>query len=100
MEDRLKDIKEVLHAKVYGPAISDVSWLVSEVERLRAARIADLESVVAYGKHLGASEHVQCSKRTVGDDVVWKAHKLAAALRFNETGEKCSGCGGFRWVHE
>jgi hypothetical protein len=90
---------EEYNAEVEG-TVGDVERLMAEVKRLRAVRIADLESVGAYGKHLGAAEHVQCSKRTIGDDVVWKAHKLAAALRFNETGEKCPGCAGFRWAHE
>jgi hypothetical protein len=34
--DRLDGIKDACHARVYGPAVSDVSWLIAEVEHLRA----------------------------------------------------------------
>jgi hypothetical protein len=64
--DRLAMIKENCHARVYGLAVSDVSWLVQEVERLRlsdamlrcdieelrATRIADIEFLVDYCKKL------------------------------------------------
>lgn len=39
--DRLEDIKKACHARVYGPAVSDVSWLIQEVELLRKAKIID-----------------------------------------------------------
>lgn len=66
MYDRLDGIKDTGHAKVYGPAVSDVSWLIAEVERLRlaeatlrrdventqATRIADLEIIVDYCTNL------------------------------------------------
>ena len=44
MHDRLPDIKASCHARVYGPAVSDVSWLIAEVERLRN----QIESIRAY----------------------------------------------------
>jgi hypothetical protein len=66
MYERLDGIKDACHARVYGPAVSDVSWLIAEVERLRlleavlhqdvenarATRIADLEIVVDYCTNL------------------------------------------------
>jgi uncharacterized alkaline shock family protein YloU len=66
MYDRLDGIKAACHAKVYGPAVSDVSWLIAEVESLRlseatlrrdventrATRIADLEIIVDYCTNL------------------------------------------------
>jgi hypothetical protein len=48
MYDRLDGIKDACHAKVYGPAVSDVSWLIAEVERLRnnlPAVAGDLEEI-------------------------------------------------------
>jgi DNA-binding phage protein len=44
MHDRLSDIKASCHARVYGPAASDVSWLIAEVERLQD----QIESIRAY----------------------------------------------------
>jgi hypothetical protein len=69
MYERLDGIKDACHARVYGPAVSDVSWLIAEVERLRlleavlhqdvenarAARIADLEIIVDYCANLVAA---------------------------------------------
>lgn len=103
MPDRLEEIKNAyaVDATTQPDAFkqSHIGWLIAEVERLREARISDLEEVVRFGKHYGATEHVRHSKGTPADKVIWKAHKLAMGLRFNQTGEKCPGCEGFRWVH-
>jgi hypothetical protein len=101
MSDRFEDIKQMYDMELASDdPNSPAVWLIKEVERLRAARIADLEEIISLGHHLGATEHVQKSKHTDADKITWKAHKLAWGLRFSyNNGEKCPDCEGFRWNH-
>jgi hypothetical protein len=47
MYNRLPDIKDACHARVYGPAVGDVNWLLAEVERLRSQLESIRHSLVA-----------------------------------------------------
>lgn len=85
-EDRLAAIKRIWGSSA---ANSDICWLIEEVDRLREARIADLDYVVNHCKHVGLGDNI----------VALTAHKKADGLRYLYKNERCSKdngrCGKF-----